>query len=224
MVAREPREDSTYVALIGDIRQSRKVPERALLQTVMEEALATVNSRLEAELAAGFVLTLGDEFQGLLHAPSSVVPVLVLLEELLDGAEVRYGIGLGRLSTALQDVALRTDGPCFHRARAALVNAKRDDSWVTVEGFGDDDAVLNGVFQLMGDIRWNWTDTQRRTVELMRRAGTQKEVARERGVSINAVSKTLKSASFEPLIAAERSVATILERYPIGGKSTEVVS
>ena len=224
MAAREAREDSTYVALIGDVRRSRKVQERALLQTVMEDALATVNSRFKAELAAGFVLTLGDEFQGLVHNPTSIVPVLISLEELLGGAEVRYGVGLGRLSTQLQEVALRTDGPCFHRARAALLNAKRDDSWVKVEGFGDDDTVLNGVLQLMGDIRWNWTDTQRKTVELMRRAGTQKEVAGERGVSSNAVSKTLKSASFEPLLAAEKSVATIFERHPIRGKSTEVVS
>ena len=222
MATSRPTSGGDYVALIGDVRRSRKVEERASLQTVMESALKKMNTRFRTELAAGFVLTLGDEFQGLLSDPGSIVRVLVALEELLDGAELRYGVGLGTVSTELQEVALRIDGPCFHRARAALASGKRDDRWVTVNGFGADDAVLNGVFQLMGDIRWNWTDTQRKTVELMRRAGTQKEVAQKRGVSISAVSKTLKSASYEPLVAAEASVATIIKRYSIGGDAAEV--
>ncbi|MFH1864320.1 MAG: SatD family protein [Candidatus Eisenbacteria bacterium] len=202
-----------YVALIGDIRKSRHIAERDLLQQQLEKALGTANERFAADVAAGFVLTLGDEFQGLLLRPSTVVDVLIALDEALEGAEVRYGIGWGGLSTELKDVALRTDGPCFHRARAALTAGKRDDRWVTAAGFGSDDEVLNGLFWLVGAVRWQWTDIQRQTVRMMRTAGAQRQVAQSRGVSVNAVSKALKSALQEPVHAAERAAAEILARY-----------
>jgi len=202
-----------YIALIGDVKRSRHVTERAQLQRLLENGIGAANVRFAQDVVADFVLTLGDEFQGVLVRPSSVVEVLVALDGALGGTAVRYGVGWGELSTDLKDVALRMDGPCFHNARDALMTGKRDDRWATVAGFGSDDEVLNGLLWLIGSIRWQWTDIQRQTVDMIRAAGTQRVVAEERGVSINAVSKALKSALYEPVLAAERAATQILERY-----------
>jgi hypothetical protein len=202
-----------YLAVIGDIKESRSVRDRASLQRIIEAGIDRANADFSDDLAAGFVLTLGDEFQGLLLRPERAVDVLVRLDECLEGADVRFAIGWGRLSTDLQDVALRMDGPCFHRAREAMQAGKRDDRWVTVSGFGPDDDVLNGLFWLIGAVRWQWTDIQRLTVEMFRAAGSQTEVARRRGVSVSAVSKALRSAMHEQVLAAERAAAAILGRH-----------
>ncbi len=74
-----------YVAVIGDIRRSRHIAERGLLQEQLETALGGANERFAADVAAGFVLTLGDEFQGLLLRPGSVVDVVTALDAALEG-------------------------------------------------------------------------------------------------------------------------------------------
>jgi hypothetical protein len=214
-----------YIAVIGDIRKSRRALERAALQRVLENALVGVNGRFKSELAAGFVVTLGDEFQGVLLRPSALMDVLVALDEALDGAAVRYGVGWGTLSTEVKEHALGMDGPCFHLAREALAAGKRDDRWVTVAGFGDDD-VLNGTLWLVGAARWQRTDIQRQTVAMARESHTQKAVAEARGVSLTTVSKALKSALHEPVLAAEGAASEILSRYdgtsPAAGADAEV--
>jgi hypothetical protein len=214
---------SCYLALIGDIKRSRGVTERAALQRAMESSIGAANARFSGDTAADFALTLGDEFQGLLRKPDAVVDVIRTIDASLEGARVRYGVGWGELSTDLKDVAFRMDGPCFHRAREALLDGKREDRWVTVSGFGEDDEVLNGLFWLIGAVLWQWTDIQRQTVSMIRSAGSQKEVAQARGVSVSAVSKALKSAMHEQVLAAERSAARILGRYDPAAESVEEV-
>lgn len=55
-----------YFALIGDIIGSRSIESRAEIQRSLGDKLREINEREgEKNLAAGFVITLGDEFQGL---------------------------------------------------------------------------------------------------------------------------------------------------------------
>jgi hypothetical protein len=164
------------------------------------------------------VVTVGDEFQGVLERPSRAIDVLVALEWALPDIEVRYGLGWGGITTALRERAVGMDGPCFHNARDAVTAGKRADRWVTVAGF-DDDEVLNGLFRLIGAVRSQWTDVQRETVRQVRSARTQRAVARARGVSEATVSKALKSALHEPVLEAERAAAAVLMRYDGVGRA-----
>ena len=209
-------ETCRYVAVIGDVKQSRDVVDRRGLQETLELALAGVNETLRDELASDFVVTLGDEFQGLLKSPVAIMRVLIALEARLDGTPMRYGVGWGTLTTNLREQAIGMDGPCFHMARDAVVVGKHADRWATVSGFGQDDEVMNGLLWLIGAIRGRWTSVQRETVEQVRTACTQREVAAARGVHESSVSQALKAALHEPVLAAEHAVSAILERYGVG--------
>jgi hypothetical protein len=205
-----------YLAIIGDIRGSRRVPRRAAVQASLERALEGINLKFRRDITAGFVVTIGDEFQGVLERPSRAVDVLVALEWALQGIQVRYGLGWGAITTALRERAVGMDGPCFHHARDAVIAGKRADRWVTVAGFGDDDEVLNGLFWLIGAVRSQWTQVQRETVRQARSVRTQRAVAEARGVSDATVSKALKSALHEPVLGAERAAMAVLMRYDGG--------
>jgi len=200
-----------YLAVIGDIRRSRETTNRARLQKQVETGLQKANALLKGKLASRFVITLGDEFQGLLIHPESAMEALISLEAVMAGIEIRYGLGWGRLDTALRRDAIGMDGPCFHAARNALVSGKKLDRWVTVSGWSPErDEVLNGIFSLMGAVRAGWTPTQAATVALMRKATTQMEVAERRNVAVSAVNKALKGALYRPMIEAEHAVERIL--------------
>ncbi len=214
----KPQENTArFLAIIGDMRGSRSTPERAHAQRLMEEALARVNREKKDHLAARFVVTLGDEFQGLVRGAGAAMGVLLALEGALVGIPVRYGVGWGTLSTALRDEALGMDGPCFHEARGAVDRGKQEDRWVTVSGFGADDEIVNGILSLMEAVRGEWTDIQAATVAETRRAATQRDVAAARGRSESTVSKALKAAHYDQLLAAERAVTAILVRHDTPG-------
>ena len=283
-----------------------------MVQERLGEARDELNRAFASHLASALVITVGDEFQGLLHRPESVVDLLARYEEAMDFFPTRFGLGWGPLSTRLKPEAIGMDGPCFHAAREALVIGKAQDRWVTVRGFGErgtrqkgwtqetepekkqleeereqqeqqhaeereqqeqqhaeergqqeqqqhaeereqqeqqhaeererqeqqhteaqerqeqqehqsqpeqekqegatDDRILNGIFAVLGGIREQWTPTQGKTVALMRRAATQKDVARQRGVATSTIHKALKGAMYGPLIEAETSLRLLLER------------
>jgi len=209
-----PEDEREYLVIIGDIRGSRQLPRRAELQKLMEAELERINEEFRESLESGFVITLGDEFQGMLKRPEDAVAVLGALDSaFVLEMPVRYGLGLGAVATEVRDLAVGMDGPCFHRAREAVQRGKRDDRWATVSGFEDDDRTINALLRLVGDIRSRWTEVQRETVEHARRARTQREVAAARGVHESAVSQALKAALHESLLEAEQAVTELLRRH-----------
>ena len=205
-----------YLAVIGVVRPSRAVKDRAQLQKRIEKGLAAANRESGSAVAAEFVVTLGDEFQGLLADPAAAMRTLVRLESAMPGIDIRYALGWGTLATPLKDIALGMDGPCFHAAREALTRGKRHDRWVTVAGWGPErDEILNGIFALMGAVRAGWTPTQADTVALMRRSATQIEAAAARNVSTSTVNKALRGALYKPMIEIERAVERVLARFAL---------
>jgi hypothetical protein len=71
----------------------------------------------------------------------------------------------------------------------------------------------------MGAVREEWTDIQAETVAGARVAATQRALAAARGRSESTVSKALKAAHYEQVLAAERAVTAILERLDAGGNT-----
>lgn len=203
-----------YLAVIGDLRRSRAATDRDRVQDRLEAALARVSHEQAEALASSLVITVGDEFQGLLHHPAAVLDLLTGYEAGMFASPTRFGLGWGTLSTKLKPTAIGMDGPCFHAARAALERGKAEDRWVTVEGFGERrDQILNGIFALLGSVRSEWTVTQAETIAQMRSVATQKEVARRRGVAASTVHKALRGALYAPLIEAEASLRLLFEEY-----------
>ncbi len=202
-----------YLAIIGDIRGSRTLPDRGAVQERLRDGLERVNREFQDELASPFIITLGDEFQALVGAAAVGVGVVVGLEEALRGIPLRYGLGWGTLETAFQPTTIGMDGPCLIRARESVARGKREVRWVTVSGFGEDDEIVNGIFAVMAAIRSDWTEIQAETVGAARAAATQRDVAAARGRSESTVSKALKAAHFDEIVEAENSVRAILARH-----------
>jgi len=204
-----------YLAIIGDLERSREVRDRAATQSRLEAALETVNRKLGKFLAAKFILTLGDEFQGLIKIPGDSLFVIDSIHRDMEGLPIRYGLGWGGLSTKLKDEAIGMDGPCFHAAREAVLRAKSEDRRIVLKGFGEErDLALNGVFGLMDGIRRRWKPAQEETVRLMSSEGMrQKDVAQLRGVSNSVVSETLKSALHKQMAEANMSLWYLMNDF-----------
>lgn len=210
--------DSSYVALIGDIRGSRDVDDRQEVQTEFKRVVDALNDQVASiAIASPFTVTTGDEFQVLLTDPSAAVDAAIGASDRFHPARLRFGIGRGSLDTELNpNQAIGMDGPCFHRSRDAIDSAREDGAWLRVDGWSDElETHVNAMFDLVQCVREDWTDRQAEFALALAEAGTQKQVAERYDVSKSTVSESLSAGHVKAVRAAEDSLATVLPDRPL---------
>ncbi|MEM6796685.1 MAG: SatD family protein [Acidobacteriota bacterium] len=207
--------DAVYIAVIGDIVDSRSLADRADVQLELEKTLAGLNEAYEDVIASRFLVTLGDEFQGLLEVEARISDVWWWIQDRLrERIEVRFGFGLGPLATALKPEALGMDGPCFHAARQAL-DASRDSGVQIAFGVTGDAKLtqsLNSLAGLLDSTTRGWTSTQWETIAKYRDLRSQTAVAKEREVSKSTVYRALVASSGLECLQAWAGFELLLER------------
>ena len=180
----------------------------------------TRGDMLEATLAGlaryptrlGFTRTVGDEFQGLLEDPLSVVGVT--LDLMRDGGW-HIGVGVGQVQHPLPVDVRSARGPAFLAARAAVETSKRSSSHICVQSrppanLAARDAEV--VIRLVGGLRERRTPEGWEAVDLMAHGATQAEAAQRLGISQQAVSQRLRAAQWPLEHDAIPVLARLLER------------
>ncbi|HSM03656.1 MAG TPA: SatD family protein [Longimicrobiales bacterium] len=200
----------TYFVLIGDLVDSRGLPDRAGVQARLRAEIETLNLALGSGFAAPLRLTAGDELQVLTLDPPPLVDVLVSISDAVLPAGLSWGLGRGPISTALDPDVSLVDGPCFHRAREAVESAKRSGRWVDVRGFpGVGGVAIPAILNLVGALRDGWTARQAEVVQAAR-GRLQVEVAEELGVHASTVSRTLAAAHLDQILEGEAAARALL--------------
>lgn len=172
-----------YVAIIGDIKNSKKITNRSEVQQKLESLLNEINNTY-SNIAANFTITLGDEFQGLLNSSENVIEIIDYINDNID-VSIRYGIGVGDILTSInKEIAIGADGPAYHNARAAIDNVKLNEkrnnvfsSNLRIKVDNELEEVINTLFSLLSSIRNQRTNSQQRIIKVIKDNMTQKEIA-----------------------------------------------
>ena len=69
-----------YVAIIGDIVDSKQIKDRKVIQQKFKNVLADINTKYSEDIASKFTITLGDEFQGLLKSRNNIMNIICEVE------------------------------------------------------------------------------------------------------------------------------------------------
>lgn len=197
-----------YCAIIGDIRRSRTLLRRGRVQLRFANAIETINREFKKEITSKFLLTLGDEFQGLLVSPVESYRLLRRFQDLMEPVSFSFGVGVGTLSTPLKKDALGMDGEAFHRARAALDKAKKNKREIL---YSLDSPALDLANALIGSLESDWqrlTPRQKEIVQLIKEFKGQESVAKRLRISQPAVSKAV--SSLRHMTEAERALHEFL--------------
>ena len=206
------------IALIGDVVASRRfdVRKRSALQKQLEAVLEGLNRQFRSSIAAKFLITLGDEFQGVLLKADVIPAIIWQIESELRDVDIRIAIGLGTLNPPFKDVALGMDGPAFHNAREGIeLSRKRRLTGGVFVGFGVDTDVLNGFARILRYVRQGFTERQLRTVGLLRKGSSQTEVAGELGVTRQMVNLRVKGTGWDAYMEAEAGWTAVLGRFDV---------
>lgn len=118
----------TYTAIIGDIINSRGSSDRFFLQKKLQDILDSINDEYCNVIKSNFVITLGDEFQGLLIRPDDAVKIIKKIQAELYPVKIRFGVGIGQITTQINtNAAFGSDGPAYYFAREELEKVKKTE-------------------------------------------------------------------------------------------------
>ncbi|NDO90501.1 hypothetical protein [Cellulosimicrobium composti] len=193
--------------LTVDQRGSTGRPDR------VPEVLARLDSLLADRpgVVVPFDRTVGDEVQGVLDDPATVVDVV--LDLLRDGGW-SVGLGAGSVDEPLPAVSREASGEAFVRARDAVEQAKSRAATAPVAVRGEPPeraAEVEALLRLLAAVVERRTDPGWEAVDTLARVGgTQKDVARALGVSEQAVSQRLRAALWPEEAAVRPVVARLL--------------
>ncbi len=209
MTNKNPRD---YYAFVADLVQSKRQykDDRWQIQDDLQEALNSLNEKYEADIAAPFTLTLGDECEGLLQHSAPIVDILWTLEMQFD---LRIAVGKGEIHTSLDRPVGAIDGPAFHFARDLMTGElRRRKGGVGFRGFGADmDVPMTALGQTLSTQRRGWTKKQSAVASELRKEKTMTDVSIEWKQSVQNISRHAKNLDWELHVLVERGLKSLID-------------
>ena len=224
-----------YLALIADVIDSKMVQERFDLQKQVEKTLQKMNELFGDYLASRFTLTLGDEFQALLEVDAPVFQIIDTLRLELNPTQLRFGIGLGEIVTAIDPLqSVGADGPAYWNARGAInfVHQKNDYGNTQIyfsSGKENQDFFVNALIASGEAIRSGWRDSQEEILlNLLKRSVysesfSQQDLAQSLSINPSALSKRLKSSSIRVYLRGRAAALASIQSTVKGEEDERIV-
>ena len=217
-----PRKKRKFVAIIGDLVGSRTLQpkERNRVQKRFQKALDKINKDFRDEIASLFLITVGDEAQGILHRTNDCYEILRRIQLELAPTEIVFGIGYGILTTEMKEFAVGADGPAFHFAREALTKTKEErkvygKSILREVRFNSDDPlqnkVIDALFLAISVFKSQWTSKQTEILNLLEQGYSPTDVSESLGLPLSNVSRTIDSSDYREFEDIAQTLQTIFQ-------------
>lgn len=210
-----------YLALIGDIVNSKGEANRGDLQRKLTTALKRISER-KPKLASPYTITLGDEFQAVYKSADNLFRDIFSIMAEVAPTGVRFGIGVGELTTAINPKqALGMDGPAFHRARDSITILKKSGYLIRLQGSPppqedketyDHWKLLNHLLNFVSHKVGTWEPNRLRIMAGLLDGQSVAELERELGVSNVAVYKNINAGPLDELLGLCHEITHLLNR------------
>jgi hypothetical protein len=204
---------NSAVVIIGDVCGSRKMAQDARYegQLYLKSAIIQINEKKADIIEAPFMLTRGDEFQGVLPDLKNAFEVMLEFERLLFPLQIRYGIGLGPIQKMGSTIPVEMDGPAFHRASEALSLLKRKKQITCCKTNNEtSDLLINTILNLMNAIKGRWNVLTFNRYWKYKEFGTLEKVAIDEKVSAQAVWDSMHNMRIMEILEAEDNLLLYL--------------
>jgi predicted DNA-binding protein YlxM (UPF0122 family) len=200
-----------YIVITGDIISSRQNDAAGLMENV-PEILRHINTTYNP--ISKFQLSAGDEIQGLLKPENSPFHFLLDLTGYFYPLRVKFGIGLGSISTEIKSEVGQMRGEAFEFARAALNSLSNNRILYSAEGYFPGLDSVNTMLMLFSRLLASWDERVFRRYKFYLKYGSIHKVAEQENVSAEAINKHLNTHSVREILATVKYLDdTLLEKY-----------
>ena len=201
-----------YCAIIGDIVNSKKIPNRQEIQDLFYSVLMEINMEFCNDIASDFTVTLGDEFQGLISKPSLSYEIIIKIKQKMSPIELVFGVGIGEMHTTIRrDISIGSDGPAYHYARNMVEKAKKKRPSIRYYSDTTGDELINGLLYFTESCINSRTAKQVEAVKLYDELKSQKEVAMRLNKTQAAISGILVNAFYYEVANSEEEIRLFLK-------------
>ena len=201
-----------YCAIIGDIVNSKKIPNRQEIQNLFASVLIQINIEFDNDIASNFTITLGDEFQGLISKPSLSYEIIKIIKQRMSPVELVFGVGIGEMKTTIKrEISIGSDGPAYHYARNMVEKAKKIRPSIRYYSDTSSDELINGLLYFTESCINSRTAKQVEVVKLFDELKFQKEVAKRLNKSQSTISGMLLNAFYYEVANAEEEIRSFLK-------------
>ena len=219
-----------YYAIIGDVKDSRTLPNRNDVQEKLKKVLLDINRIYNKDIAADFLITLGDEFQGLMLKSNNIIKIVKHIQRELHPIQIRFGIGIGEISTKInKKAAIGADGPAFYAARNVITVIHELEKKIKIQAPDIQISLyteknifeikeINTLLSLIKAIEDSWTEKQRYTVwDMMINHGSQNECALRMNTSQSTVARRLSDGKYIVYVNAINTAEEAISRLEENG-------
>ncbi len=207
---------TAFVVIIGDIVRSRRLgrDNRARTQARLKRTFLEINRNYKKSICAPLQFTAGDEFQGVFKNAAPVWEVINRIREAMSPVAVRFGVGIGAITTRISDQPQAMDGPAFHRARDALERAQEFLKQTCLSsGKPEWDEEVNAWLDVLSSIRSTWSARAREVIHLYQGFQKLEPIAKKLKISVQAVSKHLRVTGYKAYVRGENVLKKLLAAY-----------
>lgn len=202
-----------YCAIIGDIVGSKNIKDRQTIQDHFKKTLEEVNRKYDTYIASNFTVTLGDEFQGLLTAPSLCLEIIQYIKEKMSPIELVFGIGIGEMLTNFsKQTSIGSDGPAYWYARKMVEKSKAKKPSINIFSDSPEDQLINSLIQFVERSSRAQTDRQKEIIKWYKALGSQYKVAEKLGIKQSAVSTSLQKSFYNEIESAFDNIGVFLKQ------------
>ena len=219
-----------YYAIIGDVKDSRTLPNRNDVQEKLKKVLLDINRIYNKDIAADFLITLGDEFQGFMLKSNNIIKIVKHIQRELHPIQIRFGIGIGEISTKInKKAAIGADGPAFYAARNVITMIHELEKKIKIQAPDIQISLyteknifeikeINTLLSLIKAIEDSWTEKQRYTVwDMMINHGSQNECALRMNTSQSTVARRLSDGKYIVYVNAINTAEEAISRLEENG-------
>lgn len=214
----------SFIAIIGDIKDSKELENRREVQQKLNHVLETVNEIYCEDIASNFIITLGDEFQGLLRVCGDVLGIIKYIQRELYPVKLRFGVGFGKIHTAIfRYAAIGADGPAYYAARKMIEELreqekklKKQAADIQISIYGTEEfeiTEINAILVLMKLMEDGWSEKQRYTIwDMEQNGGSQEECANRMGTTQSTVARRLAEGNYVVYVRVRKVVEEAIRR------------
>lgn len=213
-----------FIAIIGDIKDSKELENRREVQQKLNDALKTVNEVYCKDISANFIITLGDEFQGLLRDCGHILDIIKYIQRELYPVKLRFGVGFGKINTAIfREAALGADGPAYYAARKMIEELREQEKKLKKQAADIQISIydtekfeiteINAILVLMKIMEDGWSEKQRYTIwDMEQNGGSQEECANRMGTTQSTVARRLAEGNYVIYVRVRKIVEEAIRR------------
>ncbi|MGY0837426.1 SatD family protein [Aerococcus urinaeequi] len=213
--------DKSYIAIIGDLIDSKKTAHRAQLQENLIQSFYVINQKYAHIIVSKLTITLGDEFQVLIKPNEQLFQFIDDIQRLINHP-IRFGIGYGNISTEINpEMSIGADGSAYWHARAAIEEVASNNYSGNLRqvfiGLGEKDTTINTILLLTDTLRSSWTRNQLDVFNGLLEEGiyqpvfNQSVLAKKLNLSASALSKRLNAGNIKIYLKAKENLINMIE-------------